>query len=103
MLETATKGNSNALDLADWLVKVLGKPFREAHHITGALVKKAETRGCRLEELSLLDLQAVDAEITNDVFGVLKLENSINSRNSFGGTAPENVKSACVAARKKYL
>ena len=103
MLKAATSGNSNAVDLADWLVKILGKPFREAHHITGALVKLAESKGCVLEELSLKELQAVDSEITNEVFGVLKLENSINSRNSFGGTAPENVKSACVTARKKYL
>jgi len=103
MLEAAISGNSNAIDLADWLVRVLHKPFREAHQITGVLVKTAEKKGCSLEELSLKDLQAIDSEITNDVFGVLKLENSINSRNSFGGTAPENVKTACVTARQKYL
>ena len=103
MMEAAINGNSNAIDLADWLVKALGKPFREAHLITGSLVKIAEDRECKLEELSLKDMQAVDNEITEDVFRVLKLEISINSRNSFGGTAPANVKVACAAARSKYL
>ena len=103
MMEAAINGNSNAIDLADWLVKALGKPFREAHLITGSLVKIAEDKECKLEELSLKDMQVVDNDITEDVFRVLKLENSINSRNSFGGTAPANVKAACVAARLKYL
>ena len=103
MMEAAINGNSNAIDLADWLVKALGKPFREAHLITGSLVKIAEDRECKLEELSLKDMQAVDNEITEDVFRVLKLEISINSRNSFGGTAPANVRVACAAARSKYL
>ena len=103
MMDAAINGNSNAIDLADWLVKALGKPFREAHLITGSLVKIAENRGCKLEELSLKDMQAVDSEITEDVFRVLKLEISINSRNSFGGTAPANVKVACAVARSKYL
>jgi len=84
-------------------VKALGKPFREAHLITGSLVKIAEDRECKLEELSLKDMQAVDNEITEDVFRVLKLEISINSRNSFGGTAPANVRVACGVARSKYL
>ena len=103
MMEAAINGNSNAIDLADWLVKALGKPFREAHLITGSLVKIAEDRECKLEELSLKDMQAVDNEITEDVFRVLKLEISINSRNSFGGTAPANVRVACGVARSKYL
>jgi len=103
MMEAAINGNSNAIDLADWLVKALGKPFREAHLITGSLVKIAEDRECKLEELSLKDMQAVDNEITEDVFRVLKLEISINSRNSFGGTAPANVRVACAVARSKYL
>jgi len=103
MMEAAINGNSNAIDLADWLVKALGKPFREAHLITGSLVKIAEDKECKLEELSLKDMQVVDNDITEDVFRVLKLEISINSRNSFGGTAPANVKAACAAARSKYL
>jgi len=103
MMEAAIKGNSNAIDLADWLVKALGKPFREAHLITGSLVKIAEDKKCKLEELSLKDMRAVDNEINEDVFRVLKLENSINSRNSFGGTAPANVEAACAVARSKYL
>ena len=94
---------ANATDLADWLVQHLGKPFREAHFITGSLVKLAEDNKCELEELSLSEMQVIDSGITNDVFGVLKLENSVNSRDSFGGTAPNIVKAACVTARKKYL
>jgi len=103
MMEAAINGHSNAIDLADWLVKALGKPFREAHLITGLLVKIAEDRECKLEDISLEDMQAVDNQITEDVFRVLKLEISINSRNSFGGTAPAKVKAACAAARSKYL
>jgi len=103
MAGAAAAGQSNATDLADWLVRVLGKPFREAHHITGALVKLAEDKGCGLEELSLNDMQGIESGITEDVFGVLSLENSVNSRMSYGGAAPENVKAACAAAKEKYL
>jgi len=103
MAKAAAAGQSNATDLADWLVRVLGKPFRDAHHITGTLVKLAEDNGCGLEDLSLTDMQAIESGITEDVFGVLSLENSVNSRTSYGGAAPENVKAACAAAKDKYL
>ena len=88
----AGSGFSTATDLADWLVRVLGLPFRDAHHITGSLVALAETKGCDLPDLSLSDMQSVHANITNDVFGVLGVENSVNSRVSYGGTAPVRVR-----------
>lgn len=94
MQDAAGAGFSTATDLADWLVRELNIPFRDAHHITGALVALAETQKCGLEALSLADMQAVDARITHDVFSVLGVENSVASRTSFGGTAPENVKKA---------
>ena len=88
----AGSGFSTATDLADWLVRVLGLPFRDAHHITGSLVAIAETKGCDLPDLTLDDMQSVHAAITNDVFGVLGVENSVNSRVSYGGTAPVRVR-----------
>jgi len=88
----AASGFSTATDLADWLVRVLGLPFRDAHHVTGALVGLAESKGCDLPDLSLEDMQSVHAGITKDVFGVLGVENSVCSRVSYGGTAPEQVR-----------
>ena len=84
-------GFSTATDLADWLVRVLNMPFREAHHITGTLVAMAEDRGCDLHELTLEDMQSVHGDITADVFTVLGVENSVASRTSYGGTAPVEV------------
>ena len=92
MKSAAGAGFSTATDLADWLVRELNIPFRDAHHITGSLVALAETQKCGLEALSLTDMQAVDARITEDVFTVLGVENSVASRTSFGGTAPDNVR-----------
>ncbi len=88
----AGSGFSTATDLADWLVRVLGMPFRDAHHITGALVAKAEAKGCDLPDLSLEEMQAENAGITEDVYTVLGVENSVNSRLSYGGTAPTRVR-----------
>ena len=88
----AGSGFSTATDLADWLVRVLGLPFRDAHHITGSLVALAETKNCDLPDLSLDDMKSVHADITNDVFDVLGVENSVNSRVSYGGTAPLRVR-----------
>lgn len=103
MAAAAGAGFSTATDLADWLVRAAGMPFRDAHHATGALVAMAEKQGVALEELSLGDMQSVAAEITDDVYSVLSPANSAASRTSFGGTAPENVKQAAKAARKRYL
>ncbi|WP_397544128.1 argininosuccinate lyase [Roseovarius salis] len=92
-LESAAgAGFSTATDLADWLVRVLDRPFREAHHVTGRLVAMAEERGCDLPELSLADMQDVDSEITEDIFNVLGVHNSVASRTSYGGTAPDRVR-----------
>jgi argininosuccinate lyase len=88
----AGSGFSTATDLADWLVRVLGLPFREAHHITGSLVALAESKGCDLPDLSLEDMQSVHGAITAGVFDVLGVENSVNSRISYGGTAPVRVR-----------
>ena len=88
----AGSGFSTATDLADWLVRVLNLPFREAHHVTGSLVALAEKKGCDLPDLSLAEMQGVHAGITQDVFAVLGVENSVNSRMSYGGTAPEQVR-----------
>ncbi len=88
----AATGFSTATDLADWLVRVLGMPFREAHHVTGALVALAERKGCDLPDLTLEDMQGVHDAITEDVFGVLGVQNSVASRVSYGGTAPDQVR-----------
>ncbi|MCW5716192.1 MAG: argininosuccinate lyase [Bauldia sp.] len=82
---------STATDLADWLVRVLGLPFREAHHVTGRIVARAEALGVTLDALPLAEMQEVEGRITADVFGVLSVESSVASRTSYGGTAPANV------------
>ena len=88
----AATGFSTATDLADWLVRELGLPFRDAHHVTGSLVALAEAKSCDLPELSLEDMQSVHQDITKAVFDVLGVKNSVASRTSFGGTAPANVR-----------
>lgn len=88
----AAAGFSTATDLADWLVRELGMPFRDAHHVTGRLVKAAEDRGCDLPDLPLAVMQAEAARITEAVFAVLGVENSVRSRTSYGGTAPGQVR-----------
>ncbi|WP_342068959.1 argininosuccinate lyase [Yoonia algicola] len=98
----ASSGFSTATDLADWLVRELGLPFREAHHVTGSLVALAEGKGCDLPDLTLADMQGVHAGIRDDVFDVLGVENSVASRTSFGGTAPSQVR-AQVAHWKEVL
>ncbi len=88
----ASSGFSTATDLADWLVRALDLPFREAHHVTGTLVAMAEKQGCDLPDLTLADMQSVHPGITDAVFAVLGVENSIRSRVSYGGTAPDQVR-----------
>ena len=88
----AASGFSTATDLADWLVRALGLPFREAHHITGRLVALAEAKGCDLTELSLAEMQTAHPDITQEVYSVLGVENSVRSRQSYGGTAPDQVR-----------
>ncbi len=103
MKADAGKGFTTATDLADWLVRAGGIPFRQAHHITGTLVKMAEDKNCDLEDLSLKDMQSVETAITDEVFAVLGVENSVSSRTSEGGTAPANVTAAAAKARKRFL
>ncbi|TVQ55166.1 MAG: argininosuccinate lyase [Rhodobacteraceae bacterium] len=88
----AAQGFSTATDLADWLVRVLGMPFRQAHHVTGALVKAAEAQGVDLPDLPIEAMQAVEPRIDASVYAVLGVENSARSRSSYGGTAPDQVR-----------
>ena len=92
MKKAAGSGYSTATDLADWLVRRLGLPFREAHHVTGRAVALAEQKKVGLEKLSLEELRAIHAGIEDDVFSVLAVQNSVKSRSSFGGTAPAEVR-----------
>ena len=100
--KAAATGFSTATDLADWLVRELGLPFREAHHVTGALVAMAEKGGCDLPDLSLEQMKTVHEGITASVFDVLGVHNSVASRTSFGGTAPVRVREQ-VARWKEHL
>ena len=97
MKAAAGAGFSTATDLADWLVRTLKMPFRQAHHVTGSIVKAAEEKGIGLEELTLADMQAVEPAITAAVFEVLGVERSVGSRTSYGGTAPANVRAQAEA------
>ena len=99
MLKMSKLGFSTATDLADWLVKNLKIPFREAHHITGRIVKIAENKGCELNELSLMQMQEVCPQINNQIFEILEVEKSINSRDSFGGTSKIRVSEAINEAK----
>jgi argininosuccinate lyase len=92
MKRAAGSGYATATDLADWLVRTLGLPFREAHHVTGRAVALAEGKKVGLEKLSLDDLRSIHDGITEDVFSVLAVQNSVKSRKSFGGTAPAEVR-----------
>ncbi len=98
----AGAGFSTATDLADWLVRVLDMPFREAHHVTGSLVAMAENKGCDLGELGLDEMQTVHEGMTSEVFEVLGVHNSVASRMSYGGTAPAQVR-AQIARWKEIL
>jgi argininosuccinate lyase len=99
MRTAAELGFSTATDLADWLVREAGVPFREAHHITGRAVKAAEEQGCNLDALSLDALKAIDSRIDKRVFDVLSVDASVRSRTSYGGTAPERVREQIAKAK----
>ncbi|MBL8667357.1 MAG: argininosuccinate lyase [Rhodospirillales bacterium] len=103
MRAAAADGFPDATDLADWLVRVKGMPFRRAHHVAGSAVKAAETAGCPLAGLPLAVLQAIDPALDDSVFAVLGVEASVASRASEGGTAPERVAAAVVEARRRFL
>jgi argininosuccinate lyase len=95
----AGSGFSTATDLADWLVRVLKMPFRDAHHVTGQIVSLAEHKGSGLPELPLEDMQFIEPRITAEIFDVLTVQASVKSRTSYGGTAPANV----AAQAQKWL
>ena len=99
MRAAAELGYATATDLADWLVRQAGIPFREAHHITGAAVKLAESRGVALDQLPLADLQAIDARISESVYAALSVDASVAARASYGGTAPDQVRAQVAAAK----
>jgi len=100
MRALAEAGYSTATDFADWLVREAKLPFREAHHVTGAVVALAEKQNCSLAELTLDQFQAIDKRIDSDVFSVLSVDASVRSRSSYGGTAPDQVRVQIAKARK---
>ena len=101
MRAVATSGYATATDLADWLVREAGLPFREAHHVTGRAVARAEALGVALDAVPLAELQAIDDRIDEAVYGVLSVDASVASRTSFGGTAPDRVRAAVATARDR--
>ena len=101
MRRAAEAGYPTATDLADWLVRAKAKPFREAHHIAGAVVKRAEAMGVALDKMPLAEMRKIEPGITDDVYSVLSLEASVKSRASFGGTSPERVGEQIVYWREK--
>ena len=101
MQAAAGSGYTTATDLADWLVREAGLPFREAHHVTGTAVALAERQQCDLAELPLEALKKISPAITEDVFSVLSVDASLASRTSFGGTAPQNVREQIAWWRKQ--
>ncbi|MFN7451683.1 MAG: argininosuccinate lyase, partial [Alphaproteobacteria bacterium] len=103
MRRAASLGYLNATDLADWLVQRLNLPFRDAHHVSGKLVKLAETKAVGLEDLSLKEMQSVHPKITHDIYQALALDKVVARRESEGGTAPTRVRQAIQAAKKDYL
>ena len=103
MRQACDKGFITATDLADSLVRHLDLPFREAHHITGSLVRLAEERGCSLAELPLAEMRRIEPRINEEMRGALSVEVAVESRTSFGGTAPANVRRAVAAARERFL
>ena len=100
MREAAELGYATATDLADWLVREAGLPFREAHHVTGAVVRLAEEKGVALGDLQLADLQKIDTRIDEFVYQALSVEASVAARTSHGGTAPDQVRLRIAEARR---
>ena len=102
MLAALKTGFPTATDLADYMVRELGMPFREAHHASGAIVAKAAAAGIDLEELSLDEMQAIEPRIKPDIIGLLSVASAVAARKSFGGTAPDEVRAQIIAARNRY-
>jgi len=102
MLQAAASGYATATDVADWLVKKYGFPFRKTHKISGKMVKLAINRNCELKDLDLSLMRTIEPKITKDIYYILDINTSIKNKNSFGGTAPKRVNQAIKEA-KKYL
>ena len=102
MRRALTNGFPTATDLADYLVRELGIPFREAHHISGSIVALAAKRGVDLDAVPLADMQAIEPMITEEVIDILKVENAVAARRSFGGTAPAEVSARIAEAKKRF-
>ena len=101
MKKAAGEGYATATDLADWLVRTLKLPFRDAHHVTGRIVAAASDSNVPLHRLPLAAMQKIEPRITKDVFEVLSVSSSVKSRTSFGGTAPKNVRMAARRWQRK--
>jgi argininosuccinate lyase len=101
MKAAAGEGYATATDLADWLVRTLKMPFRDAHHVTGRIVAMASKQGVPLHQLSLKEMQAIEPKVTAEALSVLSVEASVKSRTSFGGTAPKNVTAQAKAWLKR--
>jgi argininosuccinate lyase len=102
MLAALKTGFPTATDLADYMVRELGMPFREAHHASGAIVGKAAAKGVDLEEMSLAEMQAIEPRIKPDIIGLLSVASAAAARTSFGGTAPDEVRARIADARKRF-
>jgi argininosuccinate lyase len=103
MRRAVEAGFPTATDLADWLVREAGLPFRDAHHVAGRLVKEAETRGCGLADLPLDVMKAAHPALDERIYQVVSVEASVNARTSYGGTAPERVREQVAEARRRFL
>lgn len=103
MRRAVEAGFPTATDLADWLVREAGLPFRDAHHVSGSLVKEAETRGCGLADLPLEVMKAAHPALDERIYAVVSVEASVNARTSFGGTAPARVREQVAEARTRFL
>ena len=103
MEEALNKGFPNATDIADWLVDNIKIPFREAHSISGKIVKLAEKKNCRLDELNIEEIQSIDKKINKEVYNYLSIKNSLKSKRSFGGTSPIEVKKQIKLATNRFL
>jgi argininosuccinate lyase len=101
MKRAAGEGYATATDLADWLVRTLKMPFRDAHHVTGRIVARASKDGVPLHQLGLKEMQAIEPKITKEALSVVSVEASVKSRVSYGGTAPKNVLAQAKAWRKR--
>ena len=103
MADAAGEGHATATELADWLVRELDMPFRNAHHVTGRVVRRADELACRLKELKLADLQEIEPRITEGALAVLDPQTAVDARASYGGTAPEQVRAQVARAKERFL